>query len=235
MNRLHEAALFLIGLVCQALNNTNITGKYFNLRNSRRISFKLIGGAMAATKTTTIALYEATDADGTDSQAIADASAIITANTLVRKATIALASVGLADTVTINGVVFTQAAATSVEDREFLNAAGLVLCINSVVYGVAGVEASASTTNVTVYPADPGIHMEDTAITVVGADVGGTVTVATLEALAFVDFDSQFFSEGYSHVACKVTTTANTIICVEADGYDSRYMPDQVAAASATV
>ena len=53
--------------------------------------------------------------------------------------------------------------------------------------------------------------------------------------IAFVEFDSQFFSEGYSHVAAKVTTTANTIVCVNADGYAERYTPDQISAASAVV
>lgn len=54
------------------------------------------------------------------------------------------------DTVTVNGVTFTYAAATSEPDREFTDLAGLIDCINDPDYGVSLVEAVDETTHLTL-------------------------------------------------------------------------------------
>ncbi|MCK4302837.1 MAG: hypothetical protein KAY24_01210 [Candidatus Eisenbacteria sp.] len=233
MKRLAEMVQFLVAVVCQALNNTNVTGRYINVKNFPRACFHLMGGAMAATKTTIIALYEATDEDGTSAAAISGATATVTANTLVTKATVALASAGAGDLVVINGLTFTQGT-TAVATRTFADAAGLVLCVNHAVYGVPGVEALASTTNVLLYPSDPGDD-DDVALTITSTDVGGTVTVATNECQAFVDLDVSKLSSGFSHVAAKVTTTANGTVSVVAEGYGLRHRLASQVGASATL
>lgn len=85
-----------------------------------------------------------------------------------QKFTVDVSATGLADTVTVNDVVFTQAAATSVADREWLNAAGLVLCINSRTYGAPKARATSAAEVVT-------IKGYGGVLTVVDADVGGVV------------------------------------------------------------
>ena len=233
MKRLAEFSRGHIGLVPQTITNTNVTGPYYHAGLGRRVRLWLLGGAMAATKTTKVELLQASDAAGTGAKAITDAEATVTANTLVTVATVALAAVGLADTVTVNGVVFTQAAATDVTAREFLNAAGLVACVNDATYGVEGVFASASGTDVTLIALPTG----DAVLTVVGADVGGTVVVATTQYQAYVDVDLALLdhADDFDYVAVKVTTTATSIIGVLLDFYDQRYSPVQKVGASSIV
>lgn len=234
MKRLSEGILFIIALVCQALNAASVTGRYINCQNFQRICFHLMGGAMAAATTTTIQILQATDKDGTGSKDVTGASAIVTANVLARKVTVALAAVGLADLVVVNDITYTQAAATSVADREFVDAAGLVLCINDPVYGVVGIEALAAGTNVALYPDDPAGE-DETYLTVTSTNAGGTVTVATNEAHAFIDLDVSGLdlANDFTHIAAKVTTTANSTISVAGMGYVPRYrMPSRVAASA---
>lgn len=233
MQRLVEYVKTVIGLVAQAINNTNVTGVYYHVGMGQRVRAWLNGGAMAATKTTKVELLQATTAAGGGAKAITSADATITANTLVTRALVALASVGTGDTVTINGLVFTCGSPTAVATRTFANAAGLETCVEDATYGVPGVKASVASTDVTLY-ADPA---GDTTLTVVGANVGGTVTVSTVEAQAYVDLDvSQLdLANGFEYIAAKVTTTANTVAAVTLDFYDQRFAPTQKVGAAAVV
>lgn len=239
MKLLSKRAQFDIGLVSQALNNTNATGRYFGMQMDRKALFILNGGAMAATKTTKIELLQAKDAAGTDAKAIANASATITANTLVTELTLTLATVVAADTVTINGIVFTAHADTTTKaNREFsisgldaADAAELASCINDATYGVPGVTAEVADAVITLKVTDPG------AKTITAATSGATVTIATTQAQAYVEVDvsSLDHANDFEYVAAKVTTTANSNVAVVLVRGDSRFEPVQVVGASAAV
>lgn len=195
----------------EAIDNTNVTSKYFDIRKSGK--FVAIAGAlvMAATKTFKIELLQASDSAGTGAKGIPTTAAqaatkTVTANTEVNKATIALVSVANTDVVTVNGIDFTKAASTDATAREFADAAGLVTCVNHATYGVAGVTASAASTTVTV------VAHDGYTVTVEKTENAGTITLATVEAAAVVeasiedlDTENDFF-----YVAAKITTTATT-------------------------
>jgi hypothetical protein len=237
MKQLYKRAKFDIGLVAQALNNTNATGRYFKMDMWRKLIAILNGGAMAATKTTTIEILQATDIEGTGAKGIPStagqtATAEITANEKVTEATIALAAAAATDKVEVNGITYTMAAATDATKKEFADAAGLVACINHATYGVENVIASDSGTTVTVRSGD-GV----TTLTVTGTNVAGTVTVATTQAQAFVEVDvgSLDLENGFEYVAVKVTTTANSVVSAELIRGDGRFEPEQSVGASAVV
>ncbi|GMV90532.1 MAG: hypothetical protein AMXMBFR82_03100 [Candidatus Hydrogenedentota bacterium] len=216
MNRLYEAQKIDIGLVSQALNNTNATGRYFAMKDYGSALAILNGGAMAATKTTKIEVFEASDEDGTGAQLISGATATITANTNVTKATIALATVLNGEAIVINGLTFTaHTDTTTAADREFkidgddtADAAALAGLINDATYGVPGVTAAANTGTITLTVDDPGSRV----LTISSEDA--TFTIATVEAQAYVELDDFDLSDGFTHIACKVTTTANSNVAV---------------------
>lgn len=213
----------------QALNNTNVTGDYFSMKMARKVLFKLDIGAMAAGNTATLSLMQATDASASGAKVVTDASAVITANTKVTKVTVDLSLVANTDTVTINDVTFTKAAATSAADRQFADAAGLVTCITNDTYGVEGVTATAAGAVVTVKSLEPG----EKTVTVSRVNVAGTITLATLEAQAAVEIDNFALdvNNGFDYVAAKVATTANTVIGVQIIAGDERFEPEQAMAA----
>lgn len=228
-----------VGLISQSLNNTNATGRFYPMGMWRRALAVLLGGAMAATKTTKVELVQATDAAGTGVKAVAGAEATITANTNVTAATLTLATVLADQTVTINGVVFTaHADTTTAANREFsiagddtADAAALAGLINNAAYGVPGVTATAAAAVITLTATDPG----ETLITATAS--AATVTVATTQAVAYVEMDTAALDvdNGFEYVAVKVTTTANTVVGVNLLRGEGRYSPDQKVGASATV
>ena len=239
--RIHEDVKIDIGLVSQALNNTNVTGKYHSLKDFRSALAIPSGGAMAATKTTKIELLQAKDAAGTGSKAITDAEATITANALVTEMTVTLATFLATGTITINGLVFTaHATTTTVANREFsiagndtADAAELVTCINDATYGVPGVTASSNAGVVTLIATDPG----EKVITVSSSPDDGTCVKATVKAQAFVEILSTSLDKvnDFTHVAAKVTTTANSNVAVFLARGNVRFTPVQKVGASAIV
>jgi hypothetical protein len=236
--RIKEEVKLDIGLVSQALNNTNVTGKYHPIEDYRQILAVLNGGAMAATKTSKIELLQAKDKDGTDSKGIPSdgdqqAAAEITANEKITEGTVDLTTVANTDVVTVNGIDFTKAAATSEENREFADAAGLVSCINHASYGVPGVSASYAGNVVTVFSTEPG----EVVITLEKTEVVGTITLATTKAQAFVEINTGKIDKknGFDHVAAKVTTTADTVVAVVLVRGNARFTPEQKIGASAVV
>jgi len=240
MQKIYEKVKLDIGLKPQTLSNTNITGSYFDMSGYHGATFFLSGAAMATTKATTFELLQATDAEGSGSKGIPTdigqtAVAVVTANVKVEAVTVALASVGAGDTVTINGVTFTKAGATSAADREFADAAGLVICAMDLDYGVEGVTATDNTTTVTVTATDPG----ERTVTVSRTDVGGTVVLATTQYGAYIEVDnlSLDHDDGYTHIACKVTTTATSgsVVSVALLRGPGREIISQAVGASASV
>jgi hypothetical protein len=227
-----------VGLVPQALNNTNVTGAYHPMRYHDELLAVLLVGAMAATKTAKLELYQATDATGSGGEAITGKSATGTANTLVNKATLTLATVLAADTVTINGLVFTAHASTTTKASRQFSIAGtdaqdateLAACINDTDYGVPGVLATVNSNVITLTSTEPG----ETTITV--ATSGSTVTLATVEAAIAVPLLAEEMKVNeatpFTHVAAKVTVTANTTVSVLFIRNNQRYQFGQALAAT---
>jgi hypothetical protein len=135
--------------------------------------------------------------------------------------------------VTVNDIDFTKAAATDPTAREFADAAGLVTCINHDTYGVPGVKASAAGAVVTVWSEEPG----EVVITLEKTEVAGTITLATTKAQAFVEIDTRQLDKanGFTYVAVKVTTTANSNVAAVLLRGNARYTPEQKVGASAVV
>ena len=239
MNRLYEEGKVDIGLVSQALNNSNATGKYFDMSPYHRVLAILNGGAMAATKTSKIEFLQATDADGTSSKAITNASGTITANTNVTELTITLATVLATETIIVNGLTFTaHADTTTVADREFsisgsdtADAAELVTCINDATYGVPGVTASNAGAVITLVSTNPGA----TVITASSGDA--TFTIATTKAQAYIEIDNMDLDHDndFTHVAVKITTTANSNVAAVLVRGTPRGAVTQKAGASAAI
>jgi hypothetical protein len=187
---------------------------------------------MAAGKEATLDIMQLDSITGT-AKTITGATAKVVANTKVNKATIALASAVAGDVVTINDVDFTMAAATDTSKKEFKDAAGLVSCINDGTYGVEGVTASVNSTTVTV-EAD---LFAGYTVTAEKTEVSGTVTLATVDAQAFVEIivDALDSALDYIYIQPKVTTDANTVVSVAILGAEGRFSPEQAVAASAVV
>jgi len=233
-----------IALVPQTINNSNATGKYYNMAMYRKALFVLHVGAMAATKTAKIEVLQATDAAGTGAKGIPSdagqiATATITANTEVTECTLTLESVAAADIIKINGITFTaHANTTTAAKREYkidgddsADAAALAALINDATYGVPGVTATANANVITLKATEPG----ETVITI--SDQAATITPATTQASAFVEVDvsSLDINNGYQYLAAKVTSTANGLVAAGIDRSDARFEPDQKVGAYASV
>lgn len=237
MKRLFEAMKVDAAVKPQALNNSNVTGSWFPLYEYGEMLVVLLVGAMAATKTAAIELLQAQDASGTGAKAITGKSATVTANALATKATLTLASVAAGDTVTINGVTFTAHATTTTKaNREFsvsgtdtADAAELAACINDATYGVEGVKATPAAAVITLEATEPGEE------TISASTSGATVTIATLEAVAYVGCLTEEIdvNDGFTHVAAKVTTTANSTVSALIGRGQARHLPTQAVGASA--
>jgi len=224
MNRRYEDSKIDVGLVSQALNNTNITGKYHSMKEFRSALAVLSGGPMAVTKTTKIEILEAKNADAGSAQALTGAEATITANVKVTELSITLASVLNGEEIVINGLTFTgHTDTTDVTLRQFSIATSdtaaaveLCTCINDPTYGVPGVDASSVGAVVTLVSTDPGA----TLLTVTSSDA--TFTIATTKAQAYVDIEGLVLTALFSHIAIKVTTTANSHVAAVLIRYHSR-------------
>lgn len=237
MERMIELAKVDLGVVPQSINNSNVTGRYYPAKDYRRGLAILQVGALAATKTAKVEIFEATDAAGTGAQLITGATATVTANTAVTEMTIALATVLAADAITINGVTFTaHATVTTAANREFsisgndtADAAELATVINDTAYGVSGVTATANSGTITLKATTPG----ETTITATTA--ASTFTLATTQAQATVDLDGLPLSAGFTHIATKITSTGNGSVAAVLMRGSARGQITQKVGASATV
>lgn len=238
MKPMYKRAKVDIGLVAQAINNGNKTGRYYGMQMFRKALFVLTAGEMAATKTTKIEILQAKDLAGTGAKAITDASATITANTKVTEATITVDTVEATNKVTINGLTFEAAEAADLPNRVFAVgdndnecAASLAAAINHATAGVPGVTASSALGVVTLKVTNPG----ETTITI--EDPSATITPKTTEAQAYVEVDvgSLDLANGCEYIAAKVTTTDNTAVAVTLIRGDGRFEPEQAVGAAAAV
>jgi hypothetical protein len=243
MKELFKRAKVDIGLVPQTINNSNATGRYYHFNMFRKLLAILQIGAMAATKTVKIELLQAKDGAGTDAKGIPStagqtAVAEVTANTNVTKATLTCASVLATEAVTINGLVFTAAAAEDLTKRIFAVgandtacAASLVKAINHASMGVPGLTAESALGVITLKSTNSG----ETLITI--EDAAATITAATTEAQAYVELDvgSLDLANGFEYVAVKVTSSANGSVAALIVEGDNRFEPVQAVGASASV
>ncbi|MBA7608319.1 hypothetical protein ES703_15496 [subsurface metagenome] len=244
MQRIHEGLKMDLGVVAQALNNTDVSGRYHRARPAHRILALLSGGAMAATKVTKIEMLQAISAAGASSKGIPSdigqlAEAEIAANTKVSEATVTLATFLVGGTITINGLIYTaHVDTTSLPDREFdisgddtADAVELCLCLNAALYGVPGVVASNVAGVVTLKAIEPGA----VTITVASSPDDATVVKATLKAQAFVEILSGKLdvAGGFLFVGVKITTTANTVVAAALLRGDLRFETAQKVGASA--
>ena len=225
MNRRYEDSKVDIGLVSQALNNSNVTGKYHPLGEYRSVLAILSGGAMAVTKTTKLELLQAKDADGGSSKVLDPAAeALITANVKVTELEISLDTVLADEAIIINGLTFTaHGTVTDTTLRQFsisgdnsADAAELAICINDPSDGVPGVKATAAAAVITLTSTIPGA----TLLTVTSTDA--TFTIATTKAQAYVDIEGLILDAEFTHIAAKVTTTATSNVAVVLIRYHSR-------------
>jgi hypothetical protein len=243
--RLSEIMKIDEGIQAQSLNGA-ATGRYYDMAGFTKAIAILAIGAVAATKTAKVELLQAKDLDGTDAKGIPTtagqlATATVTANALVTKATITLATFLATGTITINGIVFTaHASTTTVANREFsisgndtADAAELVTCINDATYGVPGVFATSAAGVVTLISTVAG----KTLITISSSPDDGTCTKATVEAQAYVEIDIRQLDKNndFNHVAVKVTTDSATVVGALLLRGGARTTPDQKVGAYALV
>ena len=224
--------------IAPASRNGASTGAYYNLGLRNKALFVWETGAMAAGVTSIGQVMQAKDAAGTDAKAITNNAATITANTKAAALTITCATVVATDEVTVNGLTFTAAAAEDLPNRVFTIgtndttcAASLVKAINHATAGVPGVTATSAQGVVTVTASEPG------EVTVTAASPDATITVATLRAIGYVECDTAFLDEGFTHLALRVTNSAATLTGAILVRGENRYSPltNQVAAAKVDV
>ena len=145
----------------------------------------------------------------------------------------------VADTVTINGLVFTAAAAADLPNRKFsqsgdntADAASLAAAINHATAGVPGILATPNAAVVTL----TAVPIGETVIT--AAASAATVTVATVRALGYLEVDASMLdnANGFDHVALRITNSAGMITSALLLRGNGRYSAVQhVAAADVAV
>ena len=217
--RISEVNDYVIGLVGQTINNTNVTGNYVDMRLHKRLAAILIDGASASTKVTTLKLVQATDASGTAVKDIASYTAAVTAGTTgFASGTIALSNVQAADAMVINGLTYTaHATVTTLASRQYSIAGSdtadgteLCKCLNDATYGVPGVTATNNAGTITLTVTSPGTTL------IKVTTVPATITVAQLSAAAFVECTQSAadLANGFYFVAANVARTGNGIASV---------------------
>ena len=237
MNLISEKLKIDTALTSQNLNGAG-TSDYYALNKYGRGLFVVEIGAMAAAATSVLQVMQATDAaGGGPAKAVTNLVATMTANFDVAAATLTVAAVQVADVVTVNGVVFTGAAAADLPNNVFLadvgddgaTATSLAAAINHA-NGVPGVTATANAAVVTLVATEPG----EADITIENASA--TITPATLRAVGYVEVDASMLdlANGFDHVAIQVTNSAAMLTGAVLLRGDARYTPTQYVAASKT-
>jgi len=239
MKLLSENTKFDIAVVPASINGAS-TSAYYSMSKYRKALFAVTVGAMAAGVTSAIQVMQAQDAAGTGAKVITNNTATITANANVTSALITSALVHVAnDTVTVNGLTFTAAAADGgVNSRTYAvganagaSATNLAAKINSTIVGVPGVTASVNGGVITLTVDEPG----ETTITL-SASAGAVAVPSTLSAIGYVECDCTFLDDanGFDHVAVRVTNSAATLTGATLIRGEGRYTPEQQVAAAKT-
>ena len=208
-----------------------IRTRYFSMREYCKLAFVFVVDTIAAAATVVASVIEATSNAGAGAAAIAAATCTITANTNVQCATIVLTTVLVADTVTINGVVFTAAAAPDLPNHVFdqsgadaADAASLAAAINHaaaqahfVAAGGAITAAVLAGSTVTLTMTEPG----QGSLTVVSG--AGTMVVATVNAIGYIEIEDTALTNGFDHVALQLVGAATSHAAIVAVRGEPRY------------
>lgn len=208
-SRLTEDLTIDLGIVGQTINNSNVTGRYLPMAGHRNAVAVAIGGAQAATKKTKIEWYQAKTAAGGSAKIVTSSAAEGTSGTKDTAATIDLTSVAATDIVTINGVAFTCAGATTAASAEFADDDGLVSCIEA--SSIADqVTATASSDVVTL------VAKDGYSITLAKTEKVGTMTLATTQHMVISEINVDDLDTGNDFVfaAPKITCTGNGVYAV---------------------
>ncbi len=218
-------------------------------------------GASAIVSTSILTLWQAKDASaGTSATAIASSTAIISLGTKVTEFTITPATISAADTFSITGydingtaltaLTFTAAdggtAGATASNREFSindTAAGtgivsntctqIAAILNNSTYGVPGLYASASSTNVTCRAVEVGENM----FTLTSSSTTN-LTMATTKIIGMVEINasSLTLSSDFTHVAVNINNQISaytSAVCIRSGR--RRRMPLQTIGALTTV
>ena len=99
-----------------SVNGPSTTHKFFPMAGSHRVSFHVVGVAASIAGAVTMVLQtmQATDAAGNGAKVITNNVATATVPVKVIAANVALANAAAGSVITINGLTFTGAAATTV-------------------------------------------------------------------------------------------------------------------------
>ena len=223
-------------MVPVSVSGASTTHKFFSMAGFYRVAFHVIGVAasIADAVTMTLQTMQATDSAGNGAKVITNNAATATVPVKVIAANVALANAAAGSVITINGLTFTGAAATTVASREFkadgadgADVTALVACINDATYGVPGVTAADGAGNsIDLTVDEPG----ETTITISDESAVFTPIATALEAIVEVDASNLDIAGGFDHVACRVTTSA-AITCSTTAIFDPRYSPGQQVAA----
>ena len=220
-----------------SVNGDSTTHKFFPMAGSHRVAFHVVGVAASIADAVTMILQtmQATDSAGTGAKVITNNAATATVPVKVIAAKVTLLNAVVGSVITINGLTFTGAAATTVASREFkadgadgADVTALVACINDATYGVPGVTAAdGAGDSIDLTVDEPG----ETTITITDATAAVFTPIATaLEAIVEVDASNLDIAGGFDHIGCLVTTNA-AITCSTTAIFDPRYSPGQQVAA----
>jgi len=219
-----------------SVNGASTTHKFFPMNAYHRVCFHVIGAAASIADAVTMILQtmQATDAAGTGAKVITNNAATATVPVKVIAANVTLLNAAVGSVITINGLTFTGAAATTVASREFkadgadgADVTALVACINDATYGVPGVTAADGAGNsIDLTVDEPG----ETTITISDESAVFTPIATALEAIVEVDASNLDIAGGFDHIGCLVTTSA-AITCSTTAIFDPRYSPGQQVAA----
>jgi len=219
-----------------SVDGASTTHKFFPMAGSHRVAFHVVGVAASIADAVTMMLQtmQATDSAGNGAKVITNNAATATVPVKVIAANVALANAAAGSVITINGLTFTGAAATTVASREFkadgadgADVTALVACINDATYGVPGVTAADGAGNsIDLIVDEPG----ETTITISDESAVFTPIATALEAIVEVDASNLDIAGGFDHIGCLVTTSA-AITCSTTAIFDPRYSPGQQVAA----
>lgn len=203
-------------------NAANETGRYFKMNEYRKAMFHVVvsSAGILDGEEVTVSVNEAKTAAGGDAQALI-ADVIITGleNSLVVATDLAAgAAIEVGDTIellTSDGLeaTFTRAAATDTDENEFLNAAGLVQCIEA---SGLGLSAEANANVVTISATDAGSKT----ITMVETSAAASAWVPagiTTQAAAIAEVYAPGMSTGFMYAGVNVLNGAAANIIAKAD------------------
>jgi len=208
-----------------------IRSRYYDMADYCKIAFVFVIDTMAAAALVVASVIEATSNAGAGAAAIAGATCTITANTNANVVSAVLTTVLVADTITINGVVFTAAAAPDFPNLVFdqsgadaADAASLAGCINGAAGQAALLAAGCAVTaavlagsTVTLTVTEPG------AGTLTVTSVGGTMVIATVAAIGYIEVEDTALTAGFDHVALQLVGAATSHATIVAIRGEPRY------------